>query len=214
MVTFTCQGYGVRLESDGTLPKQGDVAGKLSLTQVLSSKEKRRDIDTDMFHFFCQARRISYQYSGAPYSSRLSMGGTPLNNVLTFMPVTLEKFKKDNNIQRLSFVCLTDGESSPLHFVSDRPGGGYNMTMTNPWCPTLIKDGHKVYQIDSTRETPSMINYITKRVPDVTVTNIYLTGPKGALSYYANMTSQSVSELPEYKKEGSHTFTTKNGCLS
>ena len=54
VVTFTCQGYGVRLESDGTLPKQGDVAGKLSLTQVLSSKEKRRDIDTDMFHFFCQ----------------------------------------------------------------------------------------------------------------------------------------------------------------
>ena len=211
VVTFTCQGYGVRLDHDGTLPKQGDVAGKLSVTQVLSSKEKRRDTDTDMFHFFCQARRISYQYSGAPYSSRLSMGGTPLNNVLAFMPVTLEKFKKDNNIQRLSFVCLTDGESSPLHFVSDRPGGGYNMTMTTPWTPTLIRDGHKVYQIDSTRETPSMINYITKRVPDVTVTNIYLTGPKGALSYYANMTSQSVSELPEYKKEGSYTFTTKNG---
>ena len=57
----------------------------------------------------------------------------------------------------------------------------------------------------------SIINYITKRVPDVTVTNIYLTGPKGALSYFRTMTSQSVSELPEYKKEGSYTFTTKNG---
>ena len=43
---------------------------------------KRREIDADMFHLFCQAHKLEYPYSGAPYSNQLSMGGTPLNNVL------------------------------------------------------------------------------------------------------------------------------------
>ena len=207
VVTFTCQGYGGSIDPYST---DGQLASAETLTTVLSSREKRRDIDQDMLNFYSQARKLTYSFSAVPYSNQLSMGGTPLNNVLLKMPLTLEKFKRDNNIQKLSFVCLTDGESSPIHFLRDS-NYGPRVVMTSPYTPTLLRDGHKVYQIDSMNETPSIVNYIEKRVQGVSITNIFLSGPKGALRYYNDHTKQHVSDLPEYKKHGSYSFTTKNG---
>ena len=209
--TFTCQGYGYI--SDGPELQPGEVTTSgLVVTHVLSSSAKRRDIDKDMYHLFCQAWKLEYSFSGAPYSNQLSMGGTPLNNVLFAVPQLINQFKRTNNLQKVSFVCLTDGESSPTHFFQQRTYG-YGQAMTNPYQTTLLRDGHHVYQIDTTNETPSIISYLTKKMPDVTITNIYLAGPKGAVSYYTHLTRQFDPDMTEYKKQGAQTFTTNGWPL-
>ena len=48
-------------------------------------------------------------------------------------------------------------------------------------------------------------------MPSVTITNIYLAGPKGALRYHNYLTGQHYNDMIEYKKTGAQTFTTKNG---
>ena len=209
--TFTAQGYSIFNTPDDDLGENGEVMlGAAVVTHVLTSNAKRREIDMDMFHLFSQATKLALPYSGALYSNQLSMGGTPLNNVLFGMPAVIEKFKKQNNVQKVSFVCLTDGESAPIHYLQEGAVRKH-MGITNPYQTTLLRHGHKVYQIDTVNETPSIVSYLTKLMPNVTITNIFLAGPKGALRYHNYLTGQHYEDMIEYKKTGAQTFTTKNG---
>ena len=209
--TFTAQGYSIYDTPLEDLGEPGEVMlGASVVTHVLTSNAKRREIDMDMLHLFSQAMKLALPYSGALYSNQLSMGGTPLNNVLFGMPAVIEKFKKQNNVQKVSFVCLTDGESAPIHYLQQGQTR-MHMGITTPYQTTLLRHGHKVYQIDTKSETPSIISYLTKLMPSVTITNIYLAGPKGALRYHNYLTGQHYNDMIEYKKTGAQTFTTKNG---
>lgn len=209
--TFTSTNYSVHYKTCDHEYDNGEILlDSVSLTHVLSSKAKRREIDEDMYHLFCQAHKIMFPYSGSPYSNQLQMGGTPLNNVLFGAANLIRKFKRDNNLQKVSFVCLTDGESAPTHFACER---AYGMTthMTNPYFKTLVRDGHQVYQIDTKNETPSIVNYLTKILPGVSITNIFLSGPKGAARYKTQLTRKTTDDMPQYKKQGAESFTTTNG---
>ena len=209
--TFTAQGYSIYNTPDQDLGEDGEVMlGAAMVTHVLTSNAKRREIDKDMLHLFSQAMKLALPYSGGMYSNQLSMGGTPLNNVLFGMPAVIEKFKKQNNVQKVSFVCLTDGESAPIHYLQEGAVRKH-MGITNPYQTTLLRHGHKVYQIDTVNETPSIVSYLTKLMPSVTITNIFLAGPKGALRYHNYLTGQHYEDMIEYKKTGAQTFTTKNG---
>ena len=42
-------------------------------------------------------------------------GGTPLNEALGYMVPYLAKFSKANNVEKMSFITLTDGDGSALH---------------------------------------------------------------------------------------------------
>ena len=208
--TFTAQGYAIYDTPELESADNGEIMlGAVVCTHVLTSNAKNRQIDADMFHLYSQAVRLTASYSGAMYSNQLSMGGTPLNNALFGFPTIIEKFKQQNNVQKVSFVCLTDGESAPIHYIQNR-AHGKGMAITNHYQTTLLRHGHKVFQIDTLKETPSIINYLTKLMPDVTITNIFLSGPKGAQSYCRHLTGKT-DELKEFSKNGSHTFTTKNG---
>ena len=209
--TFTSTNYTVDYRNNEHEYTNGEILlNQCAVSHVLSSSCKRREIDADMYHLFCQAHKIMYPYSGSPYSSQLQMGGTPLNNVLFGVAGLIRKFKRNNNLQKVSFVCLTDGESAPTHYAHERV---YGMTtnMTTPYSNTLVRDGHQVYQIDTRNETPSIVKYLTKVLPGVSITNIFLSGPKGAARYKTSLTGNRVEDMPEYKKQGAETFTTTNG---
>jgi hypothetical protein len=49
------------------------------------------------------------------YSSRLTLNSTPLNEALLFMTNHLAEFKSKNNVEKLTFITLTDGEGGTLH---------------------------------------------------------------------------------------------------
>jgi len=42
----------------------------------------------------------------------LELGGTPLDDALVVMPEVIAKFRKNNNVQIMNFVVMTDGESN------------------------------------------------------------------------------------------------------
>ena len=208
--TFTCSGYSHIDPYKEMIPNEVSLSFNAQVTHVLSSSAKRREIDEDMFHLFNQAKRIAYHYAPCVWVGQLAMGGTPLNNVLFAVPKMIEDFKKRTGTQKVSFVCLTDGESSPIHYNCET-SYGTRISMTNPYNKTFLRDGRNTYQIDSMRETPSIIHWLNQKMPDVTITNIFLAGPKGFASYYRSLTGKMLVNNDEYRKNGAQSFTMKDG---
>ena len=66
----------------------------------------------------------SCQYS---FPARLSLSGTPLNESLIALHQILPKFRKDNKLQKVQCVILTDGEANylPYHHIVKRGGNSY-----------------------------------------------------------------------------------------
>ena len=46
------------------------------------------------------------------------MGGTPLDHVLTYVPQLLKEFRQKHNLQKVNFVCMTDGSSNTIESMS------------------------------------------------------------------------------------------------
>jgi len=67
----------------------------------------------------------SYNRYSATYtiSSRLSLSGTPLNESLIALHEILPKFQKENKLQKVQCVILTDGEANDI---------GYNVEIVRP----------------------------------------------------------------------------------
>jgi hypothetical protein len=207
--TFTCQGYAPDYYKE-LIPNEVSLDFNMSVVHVLSSSAKRREVDEDLFHLYSQAKKISYTFSPCVWIGKLAMGGTPLNNVLFGVPKLIERFKQRTGAQKVSFVCLTDGESSPLHY-NVMTAGNVRISMTNGYDTVFLRDGRNTYQLDAYRETPSIIHWLNRKMPDVTITNIFLAGPKGFASYYRHLTGVTLMDNDTYRKSGAQSFTMKNG---
>jgi hypothetical protein len=86
-----------------------------------------------------------------------SMGGTPLNEALGWIYANLGDYIKENNIEKLSLVTLTDGEGSNLYAIGsgslsgrtvDTSGGQYK----------YIKQKHFIRE-ESTQKTYTLTEY-------------------------------------------------------
>jgi hypothetical protein len=60
---------------------------------------------------YCFGRGYSCSYT---YSNRMSLSGTPLNEALISLHQILPKFQKENKLQKVQCIVLTDGEASQL----------------------------------------------------------------------------------------------------
>ena len=91
------------------------VSDYFSMMNLLSSKTNSKELERQMINIW----RIAYYYSsswGCPYSiaQRLSLSGTPLNEALVSLHQILPKFQKENKLQKVQCVVLTDGEANSL----------------------------------------------------------------------------------------------------
>ena len=91
------------------------VSDYFSMMNLLSSKTNSKELERQMINIW----RIAYYYSsswGCPYSiaQRLSLSGTPLNEALVSLHQILPKFQKENRLQKVQCVVLTDGEANSL----------------------------------------------------------------------------------------------------
>jgi hypothetical protein len=60
-------------------------------------------------------RILDYRFM---WNEGYNTGGTPLNEALVYCYDTLGKFIKNNNIEKTTFITLTDGEGGTLHTYS------------------------------------------------------------------------------------------------
>ena len=86
-----------------------------SMMNVLTSKVSGKELEHQMLNIwrlaYCFGRGYSCSYT---YSNRMSLSGTPLNEALIALHQILPKFQKENKLQKVQCIVLTDGEASQL----------------------------------------------------------------------------------------------------
>jgi len=110
-----------------------------SLMNMLTSKTNGKTLEDQMLNIYRIARSFSDQHY-CRYAVPIGWGlsGTPLNETLIALHEILPIFQKDNKLQKVQCVILTDGEASPLKYhkefnrrYEDGPYLGVNSIGTN-----------------------------------------------------------------------------------
>jgi hypothetical protein len=89
---------------------------QFSMMNILTSKVSGNVLDSQILNIW----RLAYSF-GNPYKCGytapecLSLSGTPLNESLVSLHQILPKFQKENKLQKVQCIILTDGEASQLN---------------------------------------------------------------------------------------------------
>jgi hypothetical protein len=88
-----------------------------SMMNLLTSKVNGKTLDEQMKNIYRLAASFRY-YSHVCYSYPvgMSLSGTPLNEALISLHQILPKFQKENKLQKVQCVILTDGEGALLKY--------------------------------------------------------------------------------------------------
>jgi len=88
-----------------------------SMMNILTSKVSGKELEHQLINIWRLASCFSRTYSSPyTYSSRMSLSGTPLNEALISLHQILPKFQKDNKLQKVQCIVLTDGEANQLTY--------------------------------------------------------------------------------------------------
>ena len=98
-----------------------------SLMNFFSSKVNAKTLDDQLKNIWRVTSSImgyGYHASHSGYANRynfrtplgLNLSGTPLNETIVALHQILPKFKKENKLQKVQCVILTDGEAQPLRY--------------------------------------------------------------------------------------------------
>ncbi len=120
-----------------------------SMMNLFTSKVNNRVLEEQMINIYRIAKEFKYSYNDAPMyntPTRLLLSGTPLNEALIAMHQILPKFQKENKLQKVQCVVLTDGEACYMKFHKEfknrsvdggEPYIGLNSLNSHP---TFIRD--------------------------------------------------------------------------
>jgi len=107
-LAYEPQEYNFRVEED------------FSLMNLFTSGVRTNELEHQLKNIWRIASVFSNYYgSRYSYPTRLCLSGTPLNESLMCLHKILPKFQKDNNVEKVQCVILTDGEanSMPYHVL-------------------------------------------------------------------------------------------------
>ena len=86
-----------------------------SMMNILTSKVSSNVLEHQMLNIWRLAHCFSRSYhSYYTYPNRFCLSGTPLNEALISLHQILPKFQKENKLQKVQCIVLTDGEASQL----------------------------------------------------------------------------------------------------
>ena len=189
-----------------------------SLMNILTSKTNSRELEKQMKNIF----RIVYNFRIYTYYHipiGMGLSGTPLNESLMCLHEILPKFKKENKLQKVQCVILTDGEGAPLKCYKE---------VQRPWeeepriCElwpsenSFLRDRKtgNTYKLSDTYNhyanfTTVLLNNLRDRLTDVNFIGIRILPPREISSFIAY--SKNYSERNElakiWKKEKSISLT-------
>jgi hypothetical protein len=88
-----------------------------SMMNLLTSKVNGKTLDEQMKNIFRLATSFGrWTQSSYPVPTGLSLSGTPLNEALITLHQILPKFQKENKLQKVQCVVLTDGEACMVKY--------------------------------------------------------------------------------------------------
>jgi len=102
---------------------QFDVDRNFSLLNMFTSKTKGKVLEKQMKTMFRIAQTFGFnRYDGQDRYNvplGLNLSGTPLHETMIALHQILPSFQKDNDVQKVQCVILTDGEGHPLTYHSE-----------------------------------------------------------------------------------------------
>jgi len=93
------------------------VADDFNLMNILTSKTSSKELDRQMINIWRHAYSFARIYRvGYQWGRKMSLSGTPLNEALVCLHQILPKFQRENKLQKVQCIVLTDGEACPLGY--------------------------------------------------------------------------------------------------
>jgi hypothetical protein len=197
-----------------------------SLLNMLTSKTNGKTLEDQMLNIY----RIACNFSDQHYTKYavpvgLDLSGTPLNEALIALHEILPTFQKDNNLQKVQCVILTDGEAAPLKYhkefnrrFEEDPYLGVNSVSTNGFLRDR-KTGN-TYSLDvewygftdvllrNLRDKFPTVNFIGMRILESRDANSFIRRYTGYIDTdYEKITSSWKKEKTfSIKNSGYHTY--------
>ena len=110
-------------QQDEILPRMKKEEGKLyvnkdfSLMNIFTSQVSRSVLERQMKSFWRVVSWMQHSFPSAyTLPGQFMISGTPLHESLITLHQIIPKFKKENRVQKVQCVILTDGESNPLPY--------------------------------------------------------------------------------------------------
>lgn len=149
--SFKNSNYPFSYESPKGADNELDPNGRFSLLEFFNHKMSNSDFN-------------SMIYNLKMFKDALGMGSTPLNESLIYLNDTfIPEFKKKHNIEKLTFITLTDGAGDGLgpyggrHYMSDEINGKtINNYITNP----VTKKSYSISPYESASLTSALLSMI------------------------------------------------------
>ena len=91
------------------------IEDEFNLMNLFSSKVNAKTLEYQMINIWriTQAFKVRSLYT---YPQRLVLSGTPLNEALVSLHQILPEFQKENKLEKVQCIVLTDGEANPLPY--------------------------------------------------------------------------------------------------
>ena len=106
------------------------IYGGFNLRNYLSGRMTRKEFDTGCFNLFYNGYVMDKGYWG----TFDPLGSTPLNDAIMATFEIYEKFKNENNLEKVNIVYLTDGASNSVTGIYDPENQwGYKALGVNNW---------------------------------------------------------------------------------
>ena len=192
-----------------------------SLMNMLTSKTNSSTTEQQMLNIYRVANSFS---NGANYCTPVgwSLSGTPLNESLVALHEILPTFQKENKLQKVQCVVLTDGEAHSLKYhvefnrsYEKEPYLGLNALSTNSFLRDR-KTGH-TYSLKSDltkvllhnlRDKFPFVNFIGMRILQSRDVGYFVRGYTGWVSpdYEKIMNSWKKEKSFSIKNSGYHTY--------
>ena len=140
-----------------------------ALMNLLTSKVSGKELEHQMLNIWRLAGCFSDSYhTPYTYPTRLCLSGTPLNEALISLHQILPKFQKENKLQKVQCIVLTDGEANflPYHAEIKR---GYD---SHTYIGSRNISPSKTFLRDRKLGTTYKIDYQYHQFTDTLLTNL------------------------------------------
>jgi hypothetical protein len=165
--------------------KQGDifVSDSLRLTNWLSSRSSKADFEKSVKYFWGQVTTDCLSHY------KYSLGGTPLADTILMTPQIVKRFKKISQVQKMSCIYLSDGESCMLRTAIVREREEYNHETSRyettekaygrqvrHWDRLILRSKNYTAEVntDGCSVTRGCLDYVKKLIPDVNLLGVRL----------------------------------------
>jgi hypothetical protein len=166
------------------------IEDEFNLMNLFTSKVNGKTLEDQMINIWRIVTSFK-EVTGYLYPDRLILSGTPLNEALVALHQILPKFQKENKLEKVQCIVLTDGEANPLpyhktvqrHWESEPYLGCRNI---KPHC-TFLRDRKvgKTYKIGYRYHdfTDVLLNNLKDRFPSTNFIGIRVLSPRDANSF-------------------------------